>query len=65
MKLSEFDNKMPAELIAEHPAKHRDEARLLVLHRKSGDIEHRIFKDVLDYFDANDLMVFNDTQVFP
>lgn len=65
MKLSEFDNKMPAELIAEHPAKHRDESRLLVLHRKSGEIEHRIFKDVLDYFEANDLMVFNDTQVFP
>ncbi len=65
MKLSEFDNKMPVELIAEHPAKHRDEARLMVLHRKSGEIEHRIFKDVLDYFSANDLMVFNDTQVFP
>ena len=65
MKLSEFDNKMPSELIAQHPARHRDEARLLVLHRKTGEMEHRIFKDVLDYFQAEDMMVFNDTQVFP
>lgn len=65
MKLSEFDNKMPLELIAVHPAANRDEARMMVLHRKSGEIEHRVFKEVLDYFSANDLMVFNDTQVFP
>lgn len=65
MKLSEFDNKMPAELIAEHPAQHRDEARMMVLHRNTGEIEHRIFKDVLEYFSAQDLMVFNNTQVFP
>lgn len=65
MKLSEFDNKMPAELIAEHPATHRDEARLMVLHRKTGEIEHRVFKEVLEYFSPHDLMVFNDTQVFP
>ena len=65
MKLSEFNNHMPEELIAEHPAKHRDEARLMVLHRKTGEIEHRIFKDVLGYFSPQDLMVFNDTQVFP
>ena len=65
MKLSEFNNHMPEELIAEYPAKHRDEARLLVLHRKTGEIEHRIFKDVIGYFSPHDLMVFNDTQVFP
>ncbi len=65
MKLSEFDNKMPAELIATHPAEHRDESRMLVLHKKTGEIEHRIFKEILEYFDDGDLMVFNDTQVFP
>ena len=65
MKLSEFDTHMPAELIAEYPAKHRDEARMLVLHRKSGDIEHKNFNELLDYFSPGDLMVFNDTQVFP
>ncbi|MBQ9217761.1 MAG: tRNA preQ1(34) S-adenosylmethionine ribosyltransferase-isomerase QueA [Muribaculaceae bacterium] len=65
MKLSEFNNHMPEELIAEYPAKHRDEARLLVLHRKTGEVEHRIFKDVLEYFDPQDMMVFNNTRVFP
>ena len=65
MKLSEFDNKMPMELIATHPAEHRDESRLLVLHKRTGEVEHRIFKDILEYFDDGDMMVFNDTQVFP
>jgi S-adenosylmethionine:tRNA ribosyltransferase-isomerase len=65
MKLSEFDTKMPLDLIAEHPAKNRDESRLLVLHRHDGEIEHREFKDILDYFGPHDLFVFNDTQVFP
>ncbi len=65
MKLSEFTTKMTDDLIAEHPAKHRDESRLMVLHRKSGEIEHRNFKDILEYFNPGDLMVFNDTQVFP
>ncbi|MDO4971072.1 MAG: tRNA preQ1(34) S-adenosylmethionine ribosyltransferase-isomerase QueA [Bacteroidales bacterium] len=65
MKLSEFDTKMPKELIATEPTFHRDEARLMVLHRKTGEIEHKVFKEVLDYFNEEDLFVFNDTQVFP
>ena len=65
MKLSKFKFKLPDELIAQYPAKHRDESRLMVLHRKTGEIEHRTFKDVLEYFDENDLFIFNDTKVFP
>jgi len=65
MKLSKFKFKLPDELIAQYPAKHRDESRLMVIHRKTGEIEHRIFKDVLEYFNENDLFVFNDTKVFP
>ncbi|MBQ9465842.1 MAG: tRNA preQ1(34) S-adenosylmethionine ribosyltransferase-isomerase QueA [Muribaculaceae bacterium] len=65
MKLSEFQTNMPEELIAEEPLQHRDDNRMLVLHRDTGEIEHRQFKDILDYFDHGDTMVFNDTQVFP
>lgn len=65
MKLSEFDTKMPKELIASEPSIHRDEARLMVLHRKTGEIEHKVFKEVLDYFNEDDLFVFNNTRVFP
>lgn len=65
MKLSQFKYNLPTELIAQHPAKQRDESRLLVVHRDSGELEERIFKDVLDYFDEGDLFVFNDTKVFP
>ena len=65
MKLSKFKFKLPDEQIAQYPAKHRDESRLMVLHRKTGAIEHRIFKDVLEYFNEDDLFVFNDTKVFP
>lgn len=66
MKLSEFNFDLPNELIAQTPKqKYRDEARMLVLHRTTGEIEHRIFKEVLEYFDENDMMVFNDTKVFP
>jgi len=65
MKLSKFKFKLPEELIAQYPAKHRDESRLMVVHRKSGEIEHRIFKDVLEYFKEDDLFIFNDTKVFP
>ena len=65
MKLSQFKFKLPEELIAQYPANHRDESRMLVLHRKTGAIEHRIFKDILDYFDEGDLFLFNDTKVFP
>ncbi|HRU64171.1 MAG TPA: tRNA preQ1(34) S-adenosylmethionine ribosyltransferase-isomerase QueA, partial [Paludibacteraceae bacterium] len=65
MKLSQFKFKLPDELIAQYPAPHRDESRLMVVHRKTGEIEHKIFKDVLDYFNENDLFVLNDTKVFP
>ncbi|MDR0829347.1 MAG: tRNA preQ1(34) S-adenosylmethionine ribosyltransferase-isomerase QueA [Prevotellaceae bacterium] len=65
MKLSQFKFKLPEELIAQHPSKNRDDARLLVLHKKSGEIEHKNFVDILDYFGKDDLFVFNDTQVFP
>ena len=65
MKLSKFKFKLPEELIAQYPAKHRDESHLMVVHRKTGEIEHRTFKDVLEYFNENDLFIFNDTKVFP
>ena len=66
MKLSQFKFKLPEEQIAQYPAHHRDESRLMVLHKKSGDIEHRqFFKDILDYFDDKDVFIFNDTKVFP
>ena len=65
MKLSKFKFKLPEELIAQHPSRHRDESRLMVIDRKTGEIEHYIFKDVLNFFDEKDLFVFNDTKVFP
>lgn len=65
MKLSQFKFRLPEELIAQYPSEHRDEARLMVLHRKTGEIEHIIFKDIIKFFDDGDLFVFNDTQVFP
>lgn len=65
MKLSQFDFKLPKELIAEYPMEHRDESRMMVLHRESGDIEHRQFKDLVDYFGKDDLFILNDTKVFP
>ncbi len=65
MKLSQFKFKLPDELIAQYPAHHRDESRLMVVDRKTGDIKHQVFKEVLDYFNENDLFIFNDTKVFP
>ena len=65
MKLSQFKFKLPPEKIAQYPAAHRDECRMMVLHRKTGQIEHKMFKEVLDYFDEHDVFVFNDTKVFP
>ncbi|NVO30682.1 tRNA preQ1(34) S-adenosylmethionine ribosyltransferase-isomerase QueA [Hymenobacter lapidiphilus] len=65
MKLSEFKFELPENLVAQHPAKNRDESRLMVLHRDSGKIEHRTFKDILEYFDEGDVFVVNDTKVFP
>lgn len=65
MKLSQFKFKLPEELIASHPVDHRDESRMLVLNRATGEIEHRIFKDIINYFVDGDIFVFNDTKVFP
>ncbi|MGL4411518.1 MAG: tRNA preQ1(34) S-adenosylmethionine ribosyltransferase-isomerase QueA [Bacteroidales bacterium] len=65
MKLSQFKFKLPEELIASEPMQNRDESRLMVVNRKTGDIEHKIFKDVLGYFNDKDLVIFNNTQVFP
>ena len=65
MKLSEFEFELPVNLIAEFPADQRDESRLMVVHRDTGKIEHKTFKDVIDYFDDGDVMVMNDTKVFP
>lgn len=65
MKLSQFRIRIPDELVALQPAEHRDEARLLVVNRKTGTFEHRFFKDVVDYFSDGDVFVFNDTKVFP
>jgi S-adenosylmethionine:tRNA ribosyltransferase-isomerase len=65
MKLSDFSFDLPEELIAEYPSDNRDEARLMVLHRDSGKIEHRQFKDIIDYFGDGDVMIMNNTKVFP
>lgn len=65
MKLSQFKFDLPDNLIGKKPAYFRDEAKLMVLHKNTGEIEHRIFKDILDYFDAGDTFVFNNTKVFP
>jgi len=65
MKLSDFKFNLPAELISERPPHNRDESRLMVINRKTGAIEHKIFKDILGYFDEGDVMVVNNTRVFP
>lgn len=65
MKLSEFRYELPKGMVAQHPTDHRDESRLLVLHKDAGEIEHRDFKDITEYFDEGDVMVMNDTKVFP
>lgn len=65
MKLSNFNFNLPKELLAEFPAENRDEARLMVVNRKTNTIEHKLFKDVLDYFEEGDVMVLNNTKVFP
>ncbi len=65
MKLSHFSFNLPEELLAEFPAENRDESRLMVVNRKTNTIEHKLFKDVIDYFDDGDVMVLNNTKVFP
>ncbi len=65
MKLSQFKFKLPEELLADRPVQNRDESRMMVLNRATGEIEHRIFKDIINYFGDGDIFVFNDTKVFP
>jgi S-adenosylmethionine:tRNA ribosyltransferase-isomerase len=65
MKLSQYKFNLPADLIAKYPSPNRDESRMMVIHRDTGDIEHRIFKDIIEYYNENDVMVFNNTKVFP
>jgi S-adenosylmethionine:tRNA ribosyltransferase-isomerase len=64
-KLSQFNYNLPEKLIASYPAPNRDESRLMVVNRKTGKIEHKVFKDVIDYFEEDDTMIFNNTKVFP
>ncbi len=65
MKLSQFKFKLPQELIAKYPAENRDDSRLMVLHRDSGEIEHKKFGDIIDYFEEDDVFILNNTKVFP
>ena len=65
MKLSHFKFELPEDLLSEYPAEHRDESRLMVLNRKEKTIEHKQFKDLINYFDEGDLMILNNTKVFP
>ncbi len=65
MKLSDFYYDLPEELIAQHPTEKRDESRLLVLDRKTGKIEHRVFKDIISYLTPKDCLVINETRVIP
>lgn len=65
MKLSQYKYNLPEELISKYPAENRDESRLMVLDRKDQSIKHKVFKDIIDYFDEHDIMVFNNTKVFP
>ena len=65
MKLSQFQFDLPSEKIAKEPTRWRDECKLLVLHKDTGEIEHRIFKDIIEYFGKRDRFVLNDTKVFP
>ncbi len=65
MKVSDFDYDLPKELVATFPAEPRDSARLLVLHRDTGKVEHRVFRDIVDYLKEGDVLVINDTKVIP
>ncbi len=65
MKLSQFNYPLTPEHIAKYPAKYRDESRLLVLNKKTGEVEHKLFKDLLEYCSEKDIFIFNDTRVFP
>jgi len=64
-RLSEFELEIPEKLIAQYPSKKRDECKLMVLHKDTGEIEHKVFKDISDYFNKGDVLVINNTKVFP
>ncbi|HRW21783.1 MAG TPA: tRNA preQ1(34) S-adenosylmethionine ribosyltransferase-isomerase QueA [Bacteroidales bacterium] len=65
MKLSQFKYDLPEDLIALHPTQNRDESRLMVVNRQTGKIEHKVFKDIINYFSEDDVLIFNNTKVFP
>ena len=65
MKLSAFKFELPEDRIAKYPTENRDESRLMVIHREKGEIEHKVFKDIVNFFDEGDVMVNNNTKVFP
>jgi S-adenosylmethionine:tRNA ribosyltransferase-isomerase len=65
MKLSQFKFDLPLNLIAQHPAKKREDSRMMVVHRKTGQLENKHFRDILDFFEDKDVFVVNNTKVFP
>ena len=65
MKTDDFNFDLPEELIAQHPLKKRDESKLMILDRKDGSIEHKVFSNIIDYLDKGDVLVLNDTKVMP
>ena len=65
MKTSDFDYELPEELIAQHPAAQRDDSRLLVMDKYTGTVEHRVFRDIVNYLHAGDVLVLNNTKVIP
>ncbi len=65
MKLSSFNFELPPELVAKYPSDERDESRLMVVNRETGKIEHKVFKEIIHYFDEGDALIFNNTKVFP
>ena len=65
MKLSKFNFELPKDIIAQYPTAERSDAKMMVVHRKTGNVEHRKFKDIIEYFTEHDVMVLNNTKVFP
>ncbi len=65
MKLSQFNFQLPADLIAPYPTRYRDECRMMVVHKKNGAIEHKVFKDIINYMEEKDVVLYNNTKVFP
>lgn len=65
MKLSQFKFKLPDSLIAQYPSENRDECRMMVVNARTGEISHHLFKEIINFFNEGDVMIFNDTKVFP